>query len=178
MVRLAVGVAIGLRWVIPLLPAFLKAHPEITVELHLSDEKTDLVAEGFDTALRATSRLDEGLVARKRCPFSQVIVAAPDYLARHRCPHHPHDLTHTDCLGCVQRARPDLWRLRNPAGEGVKVSPRGPLRATAVEALVPAVLQGLGFAALPDFIAAQHLRAGRMEALLTDWYFPGATFTS
>jgi DNA-binding transcriptional LysR family regulator len=171
-VRLSVGLAIGLRWVTPILPEFLRAYPDITIELHLSDGKTDLVAEGFDAALRATSKLDEGLVARKLCPFSHIVVASPDYLARRGQPRNPRDLDARDCLGYIYGSRPDVWRFRNKAEEEVNVIPRGPLRATTVDALVPAVLDGIGLAALPGFIAAEYLKEGRMEAVLADWSLP------
>jgi len=172
LIKLTAGIAFGLRWVTPILPAFLRAYPEITIDLHLNDAKADIIGEGFDAALRVTSKLDEGLVARTLCPVSHFVVASPDYIARHGRPHHPRDLDGRDCLGYAYGARQDVWQFSHPSGEEVNISPHGPLRATTVDALVPAVLEGIAIAELPGFIAAEYIRNGRMEAVLTDWSLP------
>ncbi len=173
LVRLAVPMSFGLRWVAPILPAFFRAYPEVSIDLHLSDAQVDIVGRGFDAALRITSRLDAAsLVARKLCPVSPFVVASPAYLARHGRPRHPRDLAAHACLGYAYGMRTDLWRFSNAAGEEVGVVPRGPLRVTNADASVPLVLDGLAIAEFPGFIAAEYLADGRMEALLTDWTLP------
>lgn len=172
LIRLAVPMSFGLRWVAPILPAFFRAYPEISIDLHLSDAKVDIVGQGFDAALRISSDLDGGLVARKLCPVSPFIVASPDYLARHGRPRHPRDLQGRDCLGYAYAVRVDMWHFTNKAGEEVNITPRGPLRVTNADALVPVVLDGLAIAEFPGFIAAEYLKDGRMEAILTDWTLP------
>lgn len=172
LVRLAVPMSFGLRWVAPILPAFLRTYPEVSIDLHLSDARVDIVGQGFDAALRIAATLDGSLVARKLCPVSPFVVAAPGYLARHGHPRHPHDLNGRDCLTYAYNARNDVWRFTNKAGEEVSVIPRGPLRVTNSDALVPAVLEGLAIAEFPGFIAAEYLKDGRMEAILTDWTLP------
>ena len=173
LIRLAVPMSFGLRWVAPILPVFFRAYPEVSIDLHLSDAKVDIVGQGFDAALRITSNLDSGsLVARKLCPVSPFVVAAPSYLAKHGRPRHPRDLEGRDCLGYAYTARSDTWRFTNPAGEHVDITPRGPLRVTNADALVPAVLDGLAIAEFPGFIAAEYLKDRRMQAILTDWTLP------
>lgn len=172
LVRLAVPMSFGLRWVAPLLPAFFRAYPEVSIDLHLSDAKVDIVGQGFDAALRIASSLEGGLVARKLCPVSPFVVASPEYLSRHGRPRHPRDLQGRDCLGYAYAARPDVWHFTNQAGVEVSVAPRGPLRVTNADALIPAVLEGLAIAEFPGFIAAEYLADGRMEAILTDWSLP------
>ena len=173
LIRLAVPMSFGLRWVAPILPAFFRAYPEVSIDLHLSDAKVDIVGQGFDAALRITSNLDGGsLVARKLCPVSPFVVAAPSYLARHGRPRHPRDLEGRDCLGYAYAVRTDVWHFANAAGETFNITPRGPLRVTNADALVPIVLDGLAIAEFPGFIAAQYLKEGRMEAVLTDWTLP------
>ncbi|MGI4799204.1 MAG: LysR family transcriptional regulator, partial [Janthinobacterium lividum] len=88
-VRLAVPMSFGLRWVAPLLPAFFRLHPEISVDLHLSDAQVDIVADGFDAALRIAVMEETSLVARRLCPMSRAIVASPSYIARYGRPQHP-----------------------------------------------------------------------------------------
>lgn len=172
LIRLAVPMSFGLRWVAPLMPEFLTLYPEISVDLHLSDERVDLVGEGFDAALRIAVMPDSSLVARRLCPVAPLIVASPAYLARHGVPQVPADLAGRDCLGYAYRARNDVWRFVNEAGEESVVTPTGRLRVTNADALIPTVLAGVAIAELPDFMASDYLRDGRLVAILQDWTMP------
>jgi DNA-binding transcriptional LysR family regulator len=169
LVRLAVPMSFGLRWVAPLLPEFLLAYPDISIDLHLSDATVDLVGEGFDAALRIAILPDSSLVARRLCPIARFIVAAPAYLKAHGRPAHPQELAGRPCLGYAYRARNEVWHFVNSQGDEERIKPVGPLRVTNADALVPTVLAGLAIAELPDFIAGEYLRDGRMEAIMTDW---------
>ncbi|ASG19641.1 LysR family transcriptional regulator [Nitrospirillum viridazoti] len=171
-IRLAVPMSFGVHWVAPLLPAFLRAYPEITIDLHLSDATVDLIGEGFDAALRIAVLTDSSLVARQLCPIARHIVAAPAYIARYGRPRHPGELAAHHCLGYAYRARQDVWRLINTNGQEVAVAPTGPLRVTNGEALLPTVLDGLAIAELPEFLAAEYLADGRLVELLDGWSMP------
>jgi DNA-binding transcriptional LysR family regulator len=169
LVRLAVPMSFGLRWVAPLLPGFFRGHPEVSIDLHLSDASVDLVADGFDAALRIAALPDSSLVARRICAVTQYVVASPSYLKREGRPTHPRELVDRPCLSYAYRARSDVWRFTNDAGEEVPVMPTGPLRVTNSDALLPTLLDGLAIAELPEFIAGEYLADGRLEAILTDW---------
>ncbi|CAD6537425.1 HTH-type transcriptional regulator DmlR [Paraburkholderia kirstenboschensis] len=169
LVRLAVPMSFGLRWVAPLLPAFFRAFPVVSIDLHLSDAPVDLVADGFDAALRIAALPDSSLVARRLCAVTQYVVASPDYLKREGRPTHPRELVDRPCLSYAYRARSDVWRFTNDAGEEEPVLPTGPLRVTNSDALLPTLLDGLAIAELPEFIAGEYLADGRLEAILTDW---------
>jgi DNA-binding transcriptional LysR family regulator len=172
LVRLAVPMSFGLTRVAPLLPEFLAAYPEISVDLHLSDATVDLVGDGFDAALRIAVLPDSSLVARRLCGVARYTVAAPPYLERHGRPSHPLDLATHRCLGYAYLATPDVWHFTNAAGEQASVRPGGPLRANNGDALMPALLAGIGIAVLPDFIVREALADGRLEAILTGWSVP------
>lgn len=172
LVRLAIPMSYGLRWVAPILPDFFRTYPEVSIDLHLSDATVDLVGQGFDAALRIAVLPDSSLIARRLCSVLPFIVAAPSYLQQHGRPKHPRDLIDHRCLGYAYRPRRDVWRFTNDAGEEETITPTGPLRVTNVDALVPTVLAGLGIAELPEFIAEEYLRDGRMEPILTDWTLP------
>ena len=169
LVRLAVPMSFGLRWVAPLMPAFFRDYPDVKVDLHLSDATVDLVGQGFDAALRIAVLPDSSLVARKLCPVTQLVVAAPEYLQTRGTPQHPSELADHPCLGYAYRARSDVWRFTNAAGEEIVVKPEGPLRVTNSDALLPTVLAGLAIAEFPDFIAFEHVRAGTLVPILPDW---------
>jgi DNA-binding transcriptional LysR family regulator len=169
LVRVAVPMSFGTRWVAPILPDFFRKYPDIAVDLHSSDEKVDLIGEGFDAALRITVLEDSSLVAKQLAPVRRFIVAAPSYLARYGCPRHPNDLSAHHCLGYAYRAKRDVWRFTNKTGEIATTTPIGPLRVTTVDALIPTLLAGLAIAELPEFIAFDLLRKGQVEALLPGW---------
>jgi DNA-binding transcriptional LysR family regulator len=169
LVRLAVPMSFGLRWVAPLMPEFFRRYPDVQVDLHLADSTVDLVADGFDAALRIAALPDSSLVARRLCAVTQYVVASPAYLAREGRPTHPHALVNRPCLSYAYRAHSDVWRFTNDAGDEVPVTPTGPLRVTNSDALLPMLLEGAAIAELPEFIAAEYLSDGRLEAILTDW---------
>ncbi|MEX3980541.1 LysR family transcriptional regulator [Paraburkholderia sp. EG287A] len=169
LVRLAVPMSFGLRWVAPLLPGFFRMYPDVSIDLHLSDATVDIVADGFDAALRIAALPDSSLVARRLCAVTQYVVASPDYLKREGRPAHPRELADRPCLSYAYRARSDVWRFTNAAGEEEPIMPSGPLRVTNTDALLPTLLDGLAIGELPEFIAGEYLADGRLEAILTDW---------
>lgn len=169
LVRLAVPMSFGLRWIAPLLPELIRQFPELSVDLHLSDASVDVIAEGFDAALRIAALPDSSLVARRLCAVTQFLVAAPSYVARFGAPEHPKALTSRPCFSYAYRARSQVWRFTHTSGVHEDIVPNGPLRVTNSDALLPPLLEGLGIAELPEFIAAEYLRDGRLVRLLDEW---------
>ncbi|MEJ0092879.1 MAG: LysR family transcriptional regulator [Methylocella sp.] len=172
LVRLAAPMSFGLREVAPLLPEFFARCPEVSVDLHLSDATVDLIGDGFDAALRVGFLPDSSLVARRLCATPRFTVAAPSYLKRHGRPTHPAQLSEHACLGYAYLATPDVWRFSNAAGEEVAIRPAGPLRVNNGDALMPALLAGVGVGDQPEFIVKEALADGSLEIVLTDWLTP------
>lgn len=172
LVRLASPMSFGLIELAPVLPEFLAQHPEVSIDLHMSDDKIDLVGMGFDLALRIADLPDSSLVARRIRPVERMVVASPAYLERHGRPTHPSHLAEHPCLGYAYLPTPETWRFTGPHGEQVSVRPGGPLRANNAEALLPALEAGLGLAVQPDFIVRDCLSDGRLVAVLPEWRSP------
>ena len=172
LVRLAAPMSFGLSQLAPLLPDFCAAYPDITLDLHLSDAMVDLIGDGFDAALRIAAMPDSSLLARRLCAVSLLVVAAPAYLKRRGRPSHPLHLADHACLGYSYAPTPDSWRFTNAAGEVASVRAVGPLRINNGDAMIPALVAGLGISVLPDFIVSDAVKAGRLEVILTDWHLP------
>src|SRR5664279_2873212 len=169
LVRFAVPMTFGVKAVAPILPQFLEAYPDVAIDLHLSDAMVDLIGEGFDLGLRIASLPDSSLIARRLCTMPRHTVASPGYLKRYGRPTHPMHLAQHSCLGYAYLSTPGVWHFTNSAGEEVSVRPAGPLRVNNGEALMPALLAGLGIADLPDFIVGEAIASGEVEVILKDW---------
>lgn len=171
-VRLAAPMSFGLRHVAPLLPELLETFPKLSIDLHLADAQVDLLADGFDLALRIASLPASSLKMRRICTVRRMLVGAPAYFARAGRPEHPRDLNSHRCLGYAYLPAPDRWRFVNAAGEVETVTPSGPLRANNADALTPMLLAGQGIAVQPEFMVWQDLAAGRLERALSGWSMP------
>ena len=172
LVRFAVPMTFGVKKIAPLLPAFLEQYPEVSIDLHMSDATVDLIGEGFDLALRIARLPDSSLVARRLCPMPRYTVAAPSYMKRHGRPTHPMHLAEHKCFGYAYLSTAGVWHYSNAAGEQASVRPAGQLRVNNGEAVLPAVIAGLGIADLPDFIIADAIASGEVEVILKGWSQP------
>lgn len=171
LVRLAAPMTFGLQRVTPAVADFIAANPGIIVDLHLDDRSVDLVEKGVDVALRIARLPDSSLRARRLAPIGMHMVASPAYLERYGRPRHPAHLAEHRCL-CYTNVSSEVWRFTGPGGEVVSVKPDGPLRSNSGEAMLPALRDGLGITALPDFIVAADLAEGRLVEVLAEWTSP------
>jgi DNA-binding transcriptional LysR family regulator len=173
-VRLAAPMSFGIDHVAPILPGFFEAYPDVGIDLHLSDQIVDLVAEGFDLALRIAALANSSLRSRRLCQIRRLLVGAPSYFARAGRPAHPRDLAGHACFGYAYQLDADVWRFQDRAGHEVLVTPKGPFRANNGDAFAPALRAGLGLAILPEFLVYEDLAAGRLEQALPDWSLPAS----
>jgi DNA-binding transcriptional LysR family regulator len=176
LVRLAVPMSFGLLHVAPVLPEFLAAFSEVSIDLQLSDARVDLIGEGFDAAIRVAVLPDSSLIARRLCEMPRYLVGSPAYLNKHGRPKHPLHLAQHRCIGYGHGAALETWRF-NKDGKSASVRPSGPLRVNNGDAMLPALIAGTGLGILPEFILRDALAAGRLEKVLPDWFLPaGAVY--
>jgi DNA-binding transcriptional LysR family regulator len=169
LVRLAVPMTFGVKVVAPILTEFLKQYPDVSIDLHLSDAMVDLIGEGFDAGLRIASLPDSSLIARRLCAMPRYTVAAPAYLKKYGRPTHPMHLARHRCFAYAYLSTPNVWHYTNAAGEEASVRPAGQLRVNNGEAVLPALVAGLGIADLPDFIIGDAIASGEVEVILKGW---------
>jgi len=172
LVRLAVPMTFGVKAVAPLLPEFFEVYPEVSVDLHLSDASVDLIGEGFDLAVRIARLPDSSLIARRLFTMPRYTVAAPSYLKRKGRPAHPMHLADHTCFSYAYLSTPNVWHYTNASGEQASVRPAGQLRVNNGEAVMPALIAGLGIADLPEFIVGEAIASGEVEVILKDWTQP------
>lgn len=148
---------------------FSVRYPEVRLEVSLEDRFVDLVAEGFDLALRGGKPPDPSLVGQRILESDMQLLASPSYLGRRTLPSKPEDLADHDCL--VQGLRsPATWRFESPMGaESVTIRPR--LCSNNVLLLLEAARRGLGIARLPTGGGGYDLSG--LEVVLPDWTLPG-----
>jgi DNA-binding transcriptional LysR family regulator len=169
LIRVSAPMSFGIARLAPLLPAFMQANPEVVLDVQFNDQQVDLVAERFDLALRIANLADSSLLARHLCRVRILLIGAPDYFARHGRPQQPRDLAGHKALHYVHAPSGTTWHFHHrQQGEFSQVMPSN-LRVNNAEALIPALLAGLGVALLPEFMAWPHLQSGELEAVMEDW---------
>jgi DNA-binding transcriptional LysR family regulator len=176
LVRLAAPMSFGTLRVAPLLPEFLAAFPEVSVDLQLSDAITDLIGDGFDAAIRIAVQPGTALAVQRLCEVPRYLVGSPAYLNLHGRPKHPLHLTQHRCISYSYAMNSDVWRFRN-GRKSASVRPSGPLRVNNGDAMMPALIAGTGLGILPDFFLREAINVGHLERLLPDWSVPlGAVY--
>lgn len=169
-VRLALGGAFGKAQVLPRLPLLLERHRALKLEAAFTDEGGDLVAGGYDLAVRCGAPDDSRYICRRLQSLPLVLVASPGHIATHGLPAHPDDLTAHPTINVLHGEAECGWRFTRPGAQAIEVHPDSRLLITAqVEAVVDAALAGLGATVIDRPAARPHLEAGRLVELLPDW---------
>jgi DNA-binding transcriptional LysR family regulator len=168
--RICAPVTFARLHVIPRLPAFLAAHPELNLEVVLDDRIIDLLEESVDVALRLGSLADSTLTARKLTAGRRHVVGTPAYFARRGEPATPGDLADHEAIIYAQGGGA-TWSFRRATTE-VSVSVSGRLKVSAAEGVRAAVLGGMGLAITSEWMFAPELASGAVRAVLTSWTLP------
>lgn len=161
--RISAPVTFGRMHLGPAIYPFLARHSEIELTLDLDDRRVEAASDSYDAVLRHGPIADSRLVAWALAPSRRVLVAAPDYLARHGSPASPAELEGHAGIFYTNRGVGD-WRFRGPQGT-VSVRGRAALRVNNGDMMRDAALAGLGIALLPLFIAGAEIRSKRLRVV-------------
>ncbi|SCB33108.1 LysR family transcriptional regulator [Rhizobium hainanense] len=160
--KISAPTSFGRLHIAPHLKSFMQAHPELALNLVLSDEFVDIVGGGFDLAIRIAELTDSSLVARRLAPVRRVLCASPAYIDAHGLPQDIDDLRRHICLPAHNL---DPWRLEGPKGSLI-FRPEGRLITNSSEVVREAVIAGLGIALRSTWDIGPELRDGRLVQVL------------
>jgi len=172
--RISTSVAFGRRVLVPLVLRYMRAHPEVVVDLGFDDRYVNLVEQGVDLAIRMGRLADSTLGARYLGSNPWLMVAAPSYLAARGTPQAAADLAQHDCLVYSSVQGDDRWNLLPPGkGADERSQPvKGPLRSNNLSAVLAAARGGFGLAILPRYVARESLADGSVVPVLADHALP------
>lgn len=162
LLKVSAPASFGRMHIAPHLKHFMETYPELGINLVLTDAFSDIIADGFDLAIRIGEPHDSSLVARRLAPIRRILCATPDYLKTHGRPETLSDLKHHVCL------RPhnnDVWRLVGPEG-AITLRPEGRLMTNSSEVIREAVLSGMGIALRSTWDVGPELKTGELVQVL------------
>lgn len=168
--RLRVSLPMVSSLVLPVLGEFMRAYPEIELDLDFTDRRVDVIEEGFDAVVRIGNPVDSRLSARRLGSFAMQVVASPDYLALRGTPQVPADLLQHTCMHYrwPNSGKLETWALRQAPGEPELQLPTSMI-CNNVETRVCFALQGLGVTYLPEFAIREPLADGRLQLILENY---------
>ncbi|MFM0050132.1 LysR family transcriptional regulator [Caballeronia grimmiae] len=170
--RMHAPITFGQHYVVPALTRYLDTHPQVRVELTLSQNVPDMLDEGYDVFLQITTSTlpDSALISHRICTMPSVLCASPRYLERAGVPRSIDELPEHACLQLVTAFFPvDRWIFEGPQGSVEVDLPPGRLRVNAADALAVAVTDGLGIAPLPALSVQPLLKSGALVRVLPEW---------
>ncbi len=168
--RLRVGAAtsFAVRELIPRMPAFLREHPGLHMDLVLTDSRQELIEEAIDVVFRFGALPDSTMIARKLCDTPRIIVASPSYLQRVEAPRTPADLVNHEVVLGPASAIPAGWRFEKD-GKSTSVRVESQLNITVNEGTTAAAVAGLGIVSTAEIACRAELESGALVQLLEDW---------
>jgi DNA-binding transcriptional LysR family regulator len=179
LIRITAPTALGSDQLVDIINPFLKLHPKVSIDLQLTDQRSSVVEDGFDLAIRFGALEDSNLVARKLMNMRLVVVASPSYIENNGLPSHPSALATHNCLLQTASINPDHWAFL--IDEEVKTFKiKGSFQANSPKAVSKMALNGLGIARCPIYVADSHIQNGDLivlfEEMETDGFILNAIY--
>lgn len=169
LLRIGAPLTFGPTHLAPVFAELARRHPRLQVHAYYSDRFVDIVGEGFDCAVRLGYLSDSNLIAHRVARMCGKLVASPDYIREHGVPETPDELLAHQAL--MQGT--ESWRFMD-GDKMISVHPQGRFKADNGTALAAAAVAGLGIAALPDFLIANHVASGALVPVMTRYPPPEA----
>lgn len=177
--RVTVPTVFGSMYIVPMLPSFLEAFPELKIELIMSDAYSDLIEERIDIAIRLGTLQDSSYISRKIKGMTFYICANPDYLKQSNHPETPDDLQQHNCLLFPRSGYSTTkWLFRDSDKKLTEVSINGNCIITNSESIKQSTLSGMGISLLPDWLVQKEIENGELVNLYEDYKVTATDFNS
>lgn len=165
LLKISVPLSFGVKHLAQLWAGFMAAHPQVSLDVNLSDRAVDLVDEGFDMAIRIARLPDSSLISRKIATTRLLLCASPEYVQRRGEPREPEDLREHDVIAYTLLSMGDQWNFEGPNGPvTVKVAPR--LRTNNGDTCIAAAMNGAGIILQPTFLVSEQIAGADLVELL------------
>lgn len=168
LLKVSLRTSAGACAIVPALPKFLAQHPELTVDVSLTDERVDLIANNIDVAVWSGDLPDSDIVGRQLSPSRRIVCASPAYFARAGIPNEPEALPQHNCLLFKAPTHSDIWLFeRGGLSQEVKIG--GNMQSSNGIALLSGALAGLGIIVVHEWMVRSDLEQGRLARVLADY---------
>lgn len=166
--KVSAPVSLGLLYLSHLWAEFMEAHPDVHLEVTLTDRMVDLLEEGVDVAIRVARLPSSSLVSRRLSSTRMVLCATPRYLAEKGTPQHPHQLAQHSLIGYTLLVNRESWVFEGPEGQvSVKVDPH--MQSNSGDTCRAVALGHRGIILQPTFLIGDDLRAGRLVEVMPEY---------
>jgi DNA-binding transcriptional LysR family regulator len=176
--RLKVGLPLAGGLPLPVISAFMKAHPDIELDLDITDHVADVIDEGLDVVIRGSELNDSRLMSKRLGSYRVRLTATPGYLAERGEPTKPSDLAHHACLHYRYPTSGKLaaWPVRHSRTASGELALPMTIVVSSLEALLYLARDGRGIACLPDFSVKEALETGELKTVLDRYMTQSITF--
>ncbi|MEK9645728.1 MAG: LysR family transcriptional regulator [Alphaproteobacteria bacterium] len=169
--RLNIPVVFGRRYIATTIPEFLERHPDLEIELQVTDHYVDLIEEGADLAIRIGGLNNTSFIARKLINVHRYMVASPGYIEKHGIPQKPEDLRDHNCLRFRVNPGESHWELVNKkTGKATNINVTGKMLSNNVESINAVMLNGGGIALLPSWVVGKDIQRGDAQMILPEYH--------
>ncbi|WP_299006091.1 LysR family transcriptional regulator [uncultured Shewanella sp.] len=169
LLKVGISQSFGSMHIIPAIPKFMEMHPELELQVSLLDHKVDIVSEGLDLLLTLSEQLPLGMVARPLMKCQFLLVASPEYIAKHGRPARPEQLVDHNCLVYQgEWHEHSTWQFKQ-GDDYCEIGVSGNFRIDNAPALKSAAINGLGVVYLASYLLEDEIEKGTLVPLLSDW---------
>ncbi|OAN13092.1 LysR family transcriptional regulator [Photobacterium jeanii] len=173
LLRISCPINLGVSKIRPILAKYMEKYPEVKLELDLNDRRVDMVAEGFDLLIRASSVMDDSsLICRPIFHSEAVTLASPAYLSQHGTPQHPSELVDHDCICYSNLKTPNQWLFHDKQGGELCVEVDSKVLTNSSEMELALCIAGKGITRLPRFNLRNEINEGLLVPLFPDFNNP------
>ncbi|MBW8184333.1 LysR family transcriptional regulator [Shewanella nanhaiensis] len=168
-VKITAPIPFASRVLVPLFPDFYKKHPDIKIEMILSDTQEDIISKSFDIAIRANRHFDDSsLIALSLCKNPLWLIASPEYIKHHGKPIKPKDLKQHNFINyTLFKSYRNLTLTKDNKSENVNVN--GNLASNNGDAILASVINGIGIGELPIWMIEEHIKNGSLIRVLPEY---------